>query len=1086
METAPRRPAAPWRKAVLFGAAYWACAEASLSLSFRSGTFATLWMPAGLYVGVLIMSRPPRWPLLIAVAMAVNTAFDIFHGTPPVLTAAFAILSALEAIIGASLFRRFVTRTPRGDVMAEFLGLVVCSAVCGAVPVCAGNAWVLVASGFSHSFMGSWMTSVTGDSIAILSIAPFVMIWSNPAETSRRWWKKPGRLAEASALVAATIAILAFLVPREGIEDPYTFVLLPFVLWAALRFGVRGSSAVNLLVAVLLVYAASHSAESLQTGPSLQWYIATLYGFLAVSSAVGLIPAIAVEERTRLLESLGNSEDRFRTLAAAAREGVVISEKGIVLDANDQMLKILGKGRPEIVGFPVTNLLPVGSGPEVAQRIAADQEAQYAPRIPQRDGSHLELEVRAKMLQMGERKLRMTTVRDVTERKQSDVLLSGQYQVLEMIAASRPLEEVLSTLVRVVESQFGQLVGSVLLKDGDRLRHVAAPGMPFDFIQAIDGIRIAEDEGSCGAAAFSRQPVFVRDIALDPRFVKYATLARSLGFRASWSAPILDGKQRLLGTLGLYSRQTGLPTPRQRKVIDTAAHTASVAISRSLDEAALKLSDFSVNHASTPTLWVSRSGRFVRVNRATCHLLGYTEAEIFEMRVTDLHPFFNPEDWDEHWRKTRESQRLTFEAKLRRKDGSLIRVDVNINWFEFEGEEYHFVFYHDITARHQLEEGLRQSQKMDAIGQLSGGIAHDFNNLLTVIRGNLGMMRISGPLPRNIADCVDELEGAVNRATKLTGQLLAFGRKQVMRPEELDLNRVVETFADLIRRVIVEAIVVQVDLCANGLYVSADGSMLEQVMLNLCLNARDAMPKGGKIVLATATVTVDAEEAERMPSGRPGTFARLTVADSGTGISPENLAHVFEPFFTTKEVGKGTGLGLASVYGILQQHGGWVTVQSDAGQGTTFGIYLPLLATGFTARELPEAGALGPAGGETVLLVEDNPDVRSYTNKALALMGYRVLIAENGEAAGTLWARHSAEIDVLLTDVMMPGELGGLDVARSLRALDPALKVVFMSGYSADIAREDFDEAAGEYFLSKPFELTELASTLRRCLAGRS
>ena len=395
---------------------------------------------------------------------------------------------------------------------------------------------------------------------------------------------------------------------------------------------------------------------------------------------------------------------------------------------------------------------------------------------------------------MGERKLRMTTVRDVTERKRSDILLSGQYQVLEMIAASRPLGEVLDALVRVIESQFGQIVGTVLLKDGDRLRHIVAPGMPHDFIQAIDGIRIAEDEGSCGAAAFSRQPVFVRDIALDPRFVKYATLARSLGFRASWSAPILDGKQRLLGTLGLYSRQAGLPTPRQRKVIDTAAHTASVAIGRSQDEAALKLSDFSVNHASMPTLWVSRSGRYVRVNRATCELLGYSEAEILEMRVTDLHPFFKSETWEEHWQDTRERQKLTFESQQLRKDGTLIRVEMNLNWFEFEGAEYHFVFFHDITARHQLEEGLRQSQKMDAIGQLSGGIAHDFNNLLTVIQGNLGMMRISGSAsPRNIADCVDELEGAVIRATKLTGQLLAFGRKQVMRPEDLDLNRVVET-----------------------------------------------------------------------------------------------------------------------------------------------------------------------------------------------------------------------------------------------------------------------------------------------------
>jgi PAS domain S-box-containing protein len=539
-----------------------------------------------------------------------------------------------------------------------------------------------------------------------------------------------------------------------------------------------------------------------------------------------------------------------------------------------------------------------------------------------------------------------------------------------------------------------------------------------------------------------------------------------------------------MGTFALYHRLAGLPTARQRQLIDIATHTASVAMSRHRDEAALKLSDFSVNQASTPTFWVTQDARIRRVNRAACEMTGYTDAELLAMVLPDLIQGISREGWNDAWTETRLSRNRNFESEHTRRDGSVILLEVDMNWFEFEGREYQFVFLHDITERRQLEDKLRQSQKMEAIGQLSGGIAHDFNNLLTVIQGNLGIMRISGSFTQEIVELVDEIANAIDRATKLTGQLLAFGRKQVMQSADVDLNTVVDGFTRMLRRVIGEAVDLQMNFAANSLPVRADSSMLEQAMLNLCLNSRDAMPGGGRLTLSTAVVTIGPENVRRTDPARAGKFARLTVADTGSGISPDNIKHVFEPFFTTKEVGKGTGLGLASVYGIIQQHNGWVSVQSDLGRGTSFNIYLPLLERTSAVRAPDRTSAAVPRGNETILLVEDDIAVRLVTNKALAMMGYRVLVASNGNEAIALWGAHRAEIQLLLTDMVMPGGYGGAEIARLFTADEPSLKVIFMSGYSADLAGTDFSSNSTGYFLGKPFAIAELASTLRSCLSG--
>jgi two-component system, cell cycle sensor histidine kinase and response regulator CckA len=387
----------------------------------------------------------------------------------------------------------------------------------------------------------------------------------------------------------------------------------------------------------------------------------------------------------------------------------------------------------------------------------------------------------------------------------------------------------------------------------------------------------------------------------------------------------------------------------------------------------------------------------------------------------------------------------------------------------------------DITERQLFEERLRQAQKMEAIGQLSGGVAHDFNNLLTVIIGHIGMLRTDPQMTPGIAESLEEIAGAANRAANLTRQLLAFSRHQVMTPRDLDLNEVVSHLAKMLRRVLGEEVDLQLALTVEPLTIHGDVGMLEQVLLNLAVNARDAMPGGG--TLRVATVPVD-DVTDKDGVVHRGAFARLTVSDSGQGIAPEVLPRIFEPFFTTKEVGKGTGLGLATVFGIVQQHHGWIEVASKPGYGATFQMFLPRLASPPVAAKSDGGRQVRKGRGETILFAEDEPAVREVGVMALRRWGYQVLTAANGTEAQAVWAEHREKISLLLTDIIMPGGISGLELAKRLLAENPALRVIYSSGYSAEIAGKELPMKDGVNYLGKPYELDRLYTAVRAALDG--
>jgi signal transduction histidine kinase/CheY-like chemotaxis protein len=392
----------------------------------------------------------------------------------------------------------------------------------------------------------------------------------------------------------------------------------------------------------------------------------------------------------------------------------------------------------------------------------------------------------------------------------------------------------------------------------------------------------------------------------------------------------------------------------------------------------------------------------------------------------------------------------------------------------------------EMAERVRTEETLRQAQKMEALGQLAGGIAHDFNNLLTIIRGYVNCLALDVSKDPGMLESLHQIDAAAQRAAKLTSQMLMFSRKKRIQPQSLNLNEVIAHFGTMLRRLLGENIVVDVQCGTAPLIIHADPVMIEMVVLNLSVNARDAMPQGGRLEIRVGGIEIKGEDIRQNSKARPGWFACISIVDAGCGIAPETLPHLFEPFFTTKEVGKGTGLGLATVYGIVKQHEGWIEVASEPGHGARFDIFLPNGAKNVGPGAAPDPKAKMTGGNETILMVEDEEPVRRLARAVLQRHGYRVFEAGSGVEALTVWKEHQSEIDLLLTDMIMPGGISGRELAERLLLEKPALKVIYTTGYSLDAMSQTLALTDGLNFLPKPYHPNKLLQTTRHCLDERS
>jgi len=482
---------------------------------------------------------------------------------------------------------------------------------------------------------------------------------------------------------------------------------------------------------------------------------------------------------------------------------------------------------------------------------------------------------------------------------------------------------------------------------------------------------------------------------------------------------------------------------------------------------------------------VHRNGRIEFANAAACRMLGaHTAKDLVGRPVVDLVP---PERYEavnarvQRIQNGQEPLRL-IEQNLRRLDGTSISTETIAMRFYSDGQPNVLSILRDVTGKKRLEEQLRQSQKMEAVGQLAGGVAHDFNNLLTIIitYGELLLSLRAGD--EELSHDLKEILGAAERAAALTRQLLAFSRRQLLQPKVVDLSALTRDLKNMLSRLLPENIELTTNLASPLGSVSADAGQIEQVVLNLVVNARDAMPNGGRLTIETADVELDADSAVLPAGSTGGPFVMLAVTDSGYGMDEETRLKIFDPFFTTKDPGKGTGLGLSTVYGIVKQSGGSINVYSEPGIGTAFRIYLP--------RVYEEAAVVAPrrypvevSGSETILLVEDDARVREAAERVLRSRGYTVLLAENGERALSVAREHEGKIDLIISDLVMP-VMGGRELARHVATVRPNVKILFMSGYTEDAASRSSLLEPGVEFLSKPFTPDSLSAKVRETLRG--
>jgi two-component system cell cycle sensor histidine kinase/response regulator CckA len=472
--------------------------------------------------------------------------------------------------------------------------------------------------------------------------------------------------------------------------------------------------------------------------------------------------------------------------------------------------------------------------------------------------------------------------------------------------------------------------------------------------------------------------------------------------------------------------------------------------------------------------------RHVDVNDRFLQLLGLTREQVIGKTFVELGLSIDPDDLITLTNAVSTESRRDFEVRIRTRSGQVIETLHTLDFLDLGGSRCVVSFAHEITERKRLEEQLRQAQKMEAIGRLAGGVAHDFNNILTAILGHsellLGSLEAVSPHRRQM----EQIRRSALRASTLTGQLLAFSRKQVMQPKVLEPNDLISNLGAMLQRLIGEDIELVEKLSPTAGNVRADPGQLEQVVANLVVNARDAMPKGGRLTIRTAPAILD-EEAARQIGIRPGPYVLIEVEDTGCGMDADTRSHVFEPFFTTKHSGKGTGLGLSTVYGIVTQSGGHVDVESTPGEGARFRVYLPRVDAPAVSQSGRVLVTSVPRGQETILLAEDDSAVRDFLQEVLSRQGYRVLIAADGPEALRVAELHTGHIHLLLTDVIMP-KMTGRELAERIALLRPGIRVLFISGYPGDTIVEQGVLSPELSFVQKPFTVGDLALRVRGVL----
>ncbi|MGE3616168.1 MAG: PAS domain-containing protein [Gemmatimonadales bacterium] len=675
---------------------------------------------------------------------------------------------------------------------------------------------------------------------------------------------------------------------------------------------------------------------------------------------------------------------------------------------------------------------------------------------------------------------------DITERKRAQRLSALQHDTLALVVADTPLRTTLDRLGRALEAESAGSTAVLLtsVPEGDELELVAGPSLPAGMAGPFDGTSLAS------MMHFGDGPA-TADLHQLPQ-VPWVGAALAHGFQSLTSTPIRSRSGTLLGVLLLCYRTPGAPPRHTRGLLEVGASLSAAAIERNRTVRALRERDSRFNSVFTlqpdAVFTVNNDGVIATANPAAEQLLGEASADLVGQPFADLVGERERPNYVRHLDKARNGYPQRFSLTLEPPQSRRIDVDITLVPLATEGGVGGvYLVAKDITEQlaaadrlAQTHKQLRQSAKMEAVGRLAGGIAHDFNNLLTAIRGYtellLGNEEIGGA-PRND---LEEISRAVARASSLTRQLLAFSRQQVVQPRLVDLNAVVDECRGILTRLVRADTDVSVITTPSATWVQADPVQVHQVIINLAVNAQDAMATGGQLVIETRHLPADEAGGALVPL-ESRDYVVLRVADTGRGMDPSVQAHIFEPFFTTKPAGHGTGLGLSTVYGIIEQAGGRIGFRSALDQGTTFEIYLPAAPGAEAAHERASALPRLATGTETILVAEDEESVRTMVRKILSSAGYTVLEARHGADALLVSREYRGRIDVLLTDVVMP-EMNGMRLAELIGAERPDTRIVFMSGYTRDEVDRKGLTQPGVTLIHKPFTVNELSATIRQVI----
>ena len=779
----------------------------------------------------------------------------------------------------------------------------------------------------------------------------------------------------------------------------------------------------------------------------------------------------------------------FEQMFQASPDALSIADSNHrVLWANQTFVSMFGYVEAEICGQPLESLVVpsnrLAESKWVTESLAKGERITLETKRRKKDGTLLDVSVScAPLLLDGKVVGFYAGYHDISDRKRVEALSSALYRVAEKSSSAHELQQFFAAVHGIVDELMHARNFYIAIYD----HATELLSFPY-FVDEQDSPPPTKKltKGLTDYLIRTGEPLLATPEVLEAMEDR-GEVARNGSKSLDWMGVPLKVNNHTFGALVVqtYSKNIRYGEP-DKEILTFVARQVASAVEIKRNEQALRRSEARYRSLAQSSVYgiyrSSLEGRFLDVNPALITMLGYASPEEVLLLDPENDVFAQPEEHERLIEEFRRAGRLDgFEVKWKRKDGGAITVRISGRAVSSADEPADVLeaIAEDVTDRRALEDQFRQAQKMEAVGRLAGGVAHDFNNLLMVISGYAEVILAQVDPTSPLLEKGRAIQLAADRATTLTRQLLAFSRKQLLELKVVDVNAIVQDMERLLRPLIGENIDLVTILSREAAHTRADAGQLEQVIMNLVVNAKDAMPVGGKLTLRTENVVLDENHRRGQQFIRPGNYVTLLVSDTGMGMDRETQSRIFEPFFTTKEKGKGTGLGLSTVYGIVKQSGGYVVVQSELGRGTTFHIYLPLVEGAAEKNSVAVPEAVG--GTETILLVEDEESVRQLVRDTLSAKGYQVLEGENGEAGMAAAARHQGKIHLVITDVVMPG-MGGREMVKQLIETRPETKVLYLSGYTEDAIVSDGSIEKGTAFLQKPFTLQNLSRKVREVL----